>query len=160
MIGKISAVILKILFFFISTWNMITFQKWINRRTLKQIRAYLFYGICLHLLASLCTMVLSAYLVSATLFLSPNALHAHLWTGVVILLTAVVMITINLAAFLGSFCQNRMLLIMYFSILGVGFCVFIVVAIISFELSGRTNGELQMKFTLLILSVVLFTHFY
>ena len=131
MFGKLSIVSM-IIAFFMAVYRAVTLEKWVNRRTLKQLRKYLFYSISAYMLAALTAMVVSAYLISETLFVSSVALNVHLWTGVVVLLVSVVMMAINLAAYIGCYYQNRALLIMYASILGVGAFMFTVVAVASF----------------------------
>jgi hypothetical protein len=129
--GRLSFVAMFIAFF-MAIFRVVTCEKWVNRRSLKQIRKYLFYSISAFMLAALTAMVVSAYLVSETLWVSSVALNVHLWTGVVVLLVSVVMMAINLAAYIGCYYQNRALLIMYASILGFGCFMFLAVAVASF----------------------------
>ena len=82
--------------------------------------------------AALTAMVVSAYLTSETLYMSTVALYVHLWTGVVVLLVSVVMIAINLAAFIGCYYQNRAMLIMYSGMMWSGVFMFGIIAIASF----------------------------
>jgi CRAL/TRIO domain len=110
----------------------ITLHDFLNKRSLKQIRKYLFYAISLYMVAALTAMVVSAYLTSETLWLSTVALYVHLWTGVVVLLVSVVMIAVNLAAFIGCYYQNRAMLIMYAGMMWSGIVMFGIIAIASF----------------------------
>ena len=132
--------------FFRAFFSVITCQKWVAKKSLRQIRKYLIYAISAYLLAATTAMILSAYLVSMTLWVSSVALYVHLWTGVVVLLVSVVMMAINLAAYLGCYYQNRALLIMYSSILAFGAISYFAVAIASFlyttlpEVSGFGNA--------------------
>ena len=118
--------------FFKAFFTVITCQKWVGKKSLRQIRKYLVYAISAYLLAATTAMILSAYLVSMTLWVSSVALYVHLWTGVVVLLVSVVMMAINLAAYIGCYYQNRALLIMYSSILAFGGFSYFAVAIASF----------------------------
>ena len=112
--------------------RIITLDDFLNKRTLKQIRKYLFYAISVYMVAALTAMVVSAYLTSETLYMSTVALYVHLWTGVVVLLVSVVMIAINLAAFIGCYYQNRAMLIMYSGMMWSGVFMFGIIAIASF----------------------------
>ena len=112
--------------------RIITLDEFLNKRTLKQIRKYLFYAISVYMVAALTAMVVSAYLTSETLYMSTVALYVHLWTGVVVLLVSVVMIAINLAAFIGCYYQNRAMLIMYSGMMWSGVFMFGIIAIASF----------------------------
>ena len=118
--------------FFSALYRVVTFQRWVGKKSLKQVRRYLFYAISAYLIAALTAMILSAYLVSMTLWVSSVALYVHLWTGVVVLLVSVVMMAINLAAYIGCYYQNRALLIMYSSILAFGAFMYFAVALASF----------------------------
>lgn len=86
--------------------------------------------------AALTAMILSAYLVSSVTIYNV-AVYVHLWTGVVVLLVSIMMIAINLAAYVGCYYQNRALLMMYAGVLITGMVMFSVVAIASF-LYGST----------------------
>lgn len=110
----------------------VTLHDFLNKRSLKQIRKYLFYAISVYMVAALTAMVVSAYLTSETLWLSTVALYVHLWTGVVVLLVSVVMIAVNLAAFIGCYYQNRAMLIMYAGMMWSGIVMFGIIAIASF----------------------------
>ena len=112
--------------------RVITLHDFLNKRSLKQIRKYLFYAISVYMVAALTAMVVSAYLTSETLWLSTVALYVHLWTGVVVLLVSVVMIAVNLAAFIGCYYQNRAMLIMYAGMMWSGIVMFGIIAIASF----------------------------
>lgn len=118
--------------FLLAAFRFLTLERWVSKRSLKQIRKYLFFAVSGYMLAALTAMVVSAYLVSETLWSSSVAVYVHLWTGVVVLLVSVVMMTINLAAYIGCYYQNRALLVMYAGIVGAGSFVFCVVAIASF----------------------------
>ena len=118
--------------FLLAAFRFLTLERWVSKRSLKQIRKYLFFAVSGYMLAVLTAMVVSAYLVSETLWSSSMAVYVHLWTGVVVLLVSIVMMTINLAAYIGCYYQNRALLWMYAGIVGAGSFVFCVVAISSF----------------------------
>jgi CRAL/TRIO domain len=122
----------KLFRFLLAAFRFLTLERWVSKMSLKQIRKYLFYAVSGYMLAALTAMVVSAYLVSETLWSSSVAVYVHLWTGVVVLLVSVVMMTINLAAYIGCYYQNRALLVMYAGIVGAGSFVFCVVAIASF----------------------------
>jgi hypothetical protein len=111
--------------------NFVTFERWVSRRNLKQIRKSLYYAISAYMCAALTAMILSAYLVSSVTIYNV-AVYVHLWTGVVVLLVSVMMIAINLAAYVGCYYQNRALLMMYAGVLITGMVMFLVVAIASF----------------------------
>jgi hypothetical protein len=101
-------------------WAFISLEKWLVRRTLKQVRRYFFYALCTYVTTAVAVISVSAWLLNVTIWENSVAIYGHLWTGVVVLLVAVVMMAINVAAFIGCYYQNRALLIMYASVLTAG----------------------------------------
>ena len=133
-------------------FDFLTFEHCFKKSALKELKRYLYTAVSLYMIAALTATVVSAYLVSETLWMSSVALYVHLWTGVVVLLVAVVMMAANIAAYLGCYYQNRALLIMYSGLVGSGAFVFSVIAIVSFlyssypavsELSGTLEASLK-----------------
>lgn len=113
-----------------------------------QIRKYLGVSLKVHMCLAISTLILSAYTIATTQWISGIA-RVQMWTGVVMLLVSTAMLTINFAGFLGWWHQNRPLIIMYAGCLGVNAILFLVIGIACFlyatvpKISGYGQDALE-----------------
>lgn len=113
-----------------------------------KLRAMLGRALLCYCLIAISGMVLSAYAISTTRWISVIA-RVQMWTGVLLLLVSTSLLSINFAGFMGWYTDNKMMLKMYGLCLSAGFGIFLIIAIACFvfattdSLAGYTDRALD-----------------
>jgi len=109
-----------------------------------ELRRLLGSSLKLHMCLAIALLILAAYSISTTHWVSLIA-KMQMWTGIVMLLISTAMVTLNFSGFLGWWYQNKALLTMYACCQAVAAFVYLIVAFASLlyatvpEISGYSK---------------------
>lgn len=129
----------------------ITFEQWLSKRSTQELKSFLTISIASHIALALSMMILSAYVLTDTHWVSPVA-QFQMWTGVLVLLISIVLIVVDFVGFWGTKSKNRALLVMYLACLVVAAVILFLVSVASFlyatvpSIAGLGNAALKSAF--------------
>lgn len=116
-----------------------------------QLRRYLGSSLKLHMCMAIGLLILAAYSITTTRWVSAIA-QLQMWTGIVVLLVSTAMITMNFAGFLGWWYQNKPLLFMYGACQSVAAVVYLSISLAS--LLYATSPEISSYSKAAIVSAI------